>query len=214
MKLLTSLTAFTTVALLLAGCASSGYKQGNKAAATIQSAADGVATLPGLINQTLTTLNALVESPQADLRPQFKALQSNISALESAAKAVASDRRQLGEDTKKFLADWDAELGQIQNQDIKARSQTRKDQVLQQLENVKRSYSEFDQAFRPFMADLQDVRKYLSVDLTRNGLAAIKEPVAKAANDSAPLKESTFKLAADFKALGGAMSSVAPQSAK
>jgi hypothetical protein len=214
MKLLTSISVFAMATLLFAGCASSGYKQGNKAASSIQASADGIAALQGHMNQTLIALNALVDSPQADLRPQFKELDSKISGLESAAKDVANERIRMGEQTKKYLADWDAELGQMQNADIKARSQTRKEAVARQIDAVKRSYSEFDVAFRPFMADLQDVRKYLSVDLTRSGLASIKEPAVKANTDATPLRDAIVKLAADFKALSASMSSITPQQSK
>jgi len=48
------------------------------------------------------------------------------------------------------------------------------------------------------------------VDLTASGIAAIKDPVAKASQDAVPLKASLTKLAGDFKALGDAMSSVTP----
>jgi hypothetical protein len=211
MKSLTPLISLAAAALLAAGCASSGYKKGNKAAESIQSASAGIAALPGHIDQSLSTLNALVANSQADLRPQFKALQSNISKLESAARQVADQRRRVGEETRAFLESWNAELGQIQNPDIKGRSQARKDEVAQQIEAVKRSYSEFDVAFKPFLTDLKDVEKYLSVDLTRAGVASVREPVAKAANDAGPLKASIEKLAADFKTLGTSMSSVVTQ---
>ena len=208
MKLVISFAALITAALLFVGCASSGYKQGNKAADSIQTASSGIAALQSHITQTLMALNSLVDGPQTDLRPQFKALDSKISGLESAAKKVANERVQVGEQTRKYLADWDAEIGQIQNADIKARSQSRKADVAQQIEVVKRSYSAFDMALRPFLADLQDVRKYLSVDLTRSGVAALKAPAIKANADAAPLQDAIAKLSADFKALGVAMSSV------
>jgi hypothetical protein len=208
---LVSLAAATVAATLLAaGCASTGYDKGNITAANIQSASDRIAALPGQIDTTLASLNGLVTQPQADLRPQYKEFAANVAAVESAAKDLAVSRSNLAARQKEFFAKWDEELAQIQNPDIKARSQSRKEQVSQQLMTIKTSYAQADIVFKPFLADLQDVQKYLSVDLTAGGIAAIKEPVAKASLDAVPLKASLTKLAGDFKALGDAMSSVTP----
>ena len=109
-----------------------------------------------------------------------------------------------------FFAQWDAQLAQIQNEDIKARSQARKDEVAQKLLAIKRNYAEAAMAFKPFLADLQDVQKYLSVDLTQGGVASMKDTAAKATQAAGPLKDSLATVAGDFKALGLAMSSVKP----
>jgi hypothetical protein len=207
-----SLAASTVAAtLLLAGCASTGYDKGNKTAANIQAAADLIGALPAQVDKTLTSLSDIVEKPQADLRPQYKQFAANMSEVESSAKEIAAARKSMAEKQKEFFAKWDEQAAQIQNEDIKARSQARKDEVNQKMLAIKTSYAEAEMAFKPFMSDLKDVQKYLSVDLTTAGVAAIKDPAAKAVQHAVPLKASVAKLATDFKALGVAMSSVTPQ---
>lgn len=209
---ITSLAAaLMAAAFLVAGCASQPYNQGNITAADIQTTADRLAALPGQIDQTLASLNDLVNNPQADLRPQYGQFAANLAQMESASKEIATARNAMGEKGKEFLAKWDEQLAQIQNPDIKARSQARRDDVAQRLQQIKTGYAQSCSAFKPFMADLKDVQKYLSVDLTTAGIAAIKDPVAKANRDAVPLNTSLTKTAADFKALGMAMSSVTPQ---
>jgi outer membrane murein-binding lipoprotein Lpp len=202
--------AAVTAALLLAGCASSGYEKGNQTAANIQTAANRIAALPGQIDKTLASLNELVNKPQSDLRPQFKQFNAYLSDVVSAAKDIGAARRSMGEKSKEFFAAWDAQMAKINNEDVKARSQARKDEVGQRMEAIKRSYTEAEVAFRPFLTKLQDVQKYLEVDLTAGGLGAIKDTVGKANADAAPLNAAINKLADDFKALGLAMSSVTP----
>lgn len=199
---------------ILTGCASSGYDKGNQTAENIQAAADTIAALPGQLDQTLASLNDLIEKPQGDLRPQFKQFSANLAGVESTAKDIAAARRTMGENQKEFFAKWDEQLALIKNEDIKARSQSRKEEVTQNLLAIKRSYLEAETAFKPFLSDLKDVQKYLSVDLTAGGVSAIKGTVAKANQDEAPLKTSINQLAADFKTLGLSMSSVTPPPAK
>ena len=200
-------------AALLAGCASKGYEKGDKLSANIQAASTEIGALPGKIDGTLNALNDLVNKPQSDLRPAFQAFSDQLAGLTAAAQNIAGARKSMAGNGEAFLAQWDAQLAQIQNEDIKARSQARKDQVAQEMLDIKRSYAEADIAFKPFLADLQDVQKYLSVDLTPGGVGTMKDTAAKATAAAGPLKDSIAKVAADFKALGVAMSSVTPAAA-
>lgn len=209
-KLTAGMTFCAATLLWAAGCASSGYDKGNQTAQNIQSAANRIAALPAQINKTMASLDDIVNKPQADLRPQFKQFTANLSEVESAAKDIAAARRTMGEKSKDFFAAWDAQLAQINNEDIKARSEARKKDVADKMEAIKRSYAEAETAFRPFMSELKDVQKYLSVDLTTGGVAAIKNTVTKADQDAAKLGETITQLAEQFKALGLAMSSVTP----
>jgi hypothetical protein len=196
--------------MLAAGCASSGYDKGEKTAQNIQTTANHIAALPAIVDKTLASLDALVNKPQADLRPQFKQYNADLAELESTAKEIGAARRSMGEKGKEFFAAWDAQLAQINNEDIKARSEARKKEVTEKMDAIKRSYTEAETAFRPYMNDLKDIQKYLSVDLTAGGVAAIKDTVAKANKNAIPLKASALKLAEDFRALGVAMSAVTP----
>jgi hypothetical protein len=210
MRNLTAIAACTAALVLAAGCASSGYDKGEKTAQNIQTAANRIAALPGLVDKTLASLDAMVNKPANDLRPQFKQFNADLAEVESAAKEVGAARRSMGEKGKEFFAEWDKQLAQINNEDIKARSEARKREVNEKMDAIKRSYTEAEMAFRPFFNNLKDVQKYLSVDLTTGGVAAIKETVAKANQEAVKLKASATKLAEDFKALGVAMSSVTP----
>jgi hypothetical protein len=211
---LISIVVAAGFALVIAGCATSGYDAGTKTAANIQDAANRIAAVPGLIDQTLGAMNDLIQNPQPDLRPQFKKFSSQLDSMISEAKDIGDARRSMDSKGKEFFAKWDEQIAQIHNEDIKARSQSRKEEVSQKLLAIKRSYSEAEIAFTPFVSDLKDVQKFLSVDLTTGGLAAIKSPAANAVKNAGPLKDCCVRLAADFKALGVAMSAVAPAPAK
>lgn len=202
------LATFLLAALLGAGCASSGHEKGNQTAAHIQTAANHIAALPNEIDKTLMALGKLVNQPAADLRPQYKEFVYDLTVMEDSGKEIVDARMALGQQGKAYFAEWDAQLAQMQNEDIRARSQSRKNEVAQQLQAVKKSYAEAEVVYRPFISGLKDVQKYLSVDLTPGGLVAIKDTVTRAVADAGPLKTSLAKLADDFRALGVAMSSV------
>jgi hypothetical protein len=202
------LTTCAAALLLAAGCASKGYERGNRTAQDVQNAANRIAALPVQIDRTMASLDDLINKPQADLRPQFRQFNAHLNEVESTAREIATARRSMGERSKEFFAEWDAQLALINNEDIRARSQARKTEVTQNMDDIKRNYAEAETAFRPFLTELQDVRKFLSLDLTPGGLAAIKPSVTKAKANAAQLTASITQLTEEFRALGLAMSSV------
>jgi hypothetical protein len=107
---------------------------------------------------------------------------------------------------KDYFARWDKESAQIQNEDIRTRSETRRNEVASRFDRISEQYDETRTAFRPFMSDLRDVQKFLSTDLTTDGLAAIKDSAAKATQDAVPVKEALGRLSDEFKSLGLSMS--------
>ncbi|HWY32104.1 MAG TPA: DUF2959 family protein [Candidatus Acidoferrum sp.] len=212
-RLVSLAVASLATTLLMGGCALKGYDKGNITAANIQATADRVAALPGQLDQTMASFNDLVTNSQSDLRPQYQQFAANVDKVDSTSKEIAADRRTMGEKGKAYLAAWDQQLALIRNPDIKASSQGRRDQVNQQLLDIKKNYVLACDTFKPFLADLKDVKTSLSVDLTTAGLAAVKAPVAKANQDVVPLKASLNQLAGDFKALAESMSSVTQSAA-
>jgi hypothetical protein len=207
-RIVSRVGATLAATLFLAGCTSTGYDRGNITAANIQATSDRIAALPVQLDQTMESLNDLVNNPQSDLRPQYQQFAANVDKVDSTSKDIAADRRAMGEKGKAYLAAWDQQLAQIQNPDIKASSQGRRNQVDQQLLDIKKNYVLACDTFKPFLADLKDVKTSLSVDLTTAGLAAVKAPVTKANQDVVPLKASLNQLAVDFRSLAESMSSV------
>lgn len=214
LPILTGLATAALSVLLSAGCATSGHEKANQTAGHIQTAANNIAGLPAEIDATLTSLSNLVYHPQADLRPQYKEFVFNLAVVEDAGKEIVDARLELGQQGKAYFAEWDAQLALIKNEAIKARSQSRKNEVALQLQAIKKSYAEAEVVYRPFLSGLKDVQKYLSVDLTPGGLAAIQDTVAKTVAAAGPLNTSLVQLADDFKAMGLALSSVTPAKAK
>lgn len=198
------------LALGAGACKSPTYKKGSATASGIQKAADRIGALQGQMDLVLTNLNDLVHNPQPDLRPQYKSFSSSVSKLESMAKDVSQAAKSMASKGDSFFARWDKELAQIQNEDIKARGQSRKEEVAKRFDAIKEHYETARAAYEPFGSDLRDLQKSLGADLTKEGLAALKEPVAKALESSKPLKASLSTLVEDFRALGVSMSPVTP----
>ena len=215
MKTNKSMTITTSVILaaclgVLAGCASHNYDKGQATAASLKASSEKIDAASGQLNATLASLNDLVNNPQPDLRPQYTKFSNNVDDLGKLARHVQDSVAAMREKGKEFFDQWNAQLAEIKNEDIRSRSTARQQEVSAALSDVKTSYAEAETAFRPLMSNLRDIQKYLGIDLTRAGVASMKDITAKTNEESATLRTAVAKLVADFKSLGVAMSAVAP----
>lgn len=205
-KLILNLFILAVAATFATGCASTGN---DKSASTVKSLAKSSCLIEKgnvQIDQTLAKLNDLVSNPNADLQKQFAAFDSSVNDLGATAKAVSSKADQIKAEGADYFANWDKESAKMNNEDIRHRSQARKQEVAANFARISQKYDETKAAFQPFMSDLRDVQNYLNTDLTAGGLAAIKDVAAKSASDAIPLKESMGRLSEAFKSLSLSMS--------
>jgi chromosome segregation ATPase len=209
--ILISSLALVALVAWLTGCALHNYDAGMATGKSLQESADKIAAGQGKIDVTLASLNDLVNNPQPDLRPQYSKFSDNVDDLDSSAKDVKDTVTTMRERGKKFIAQWEEQSAQIQNENIRNLSSQRKQEVADKLMAVKTSYAKAEMAFKPLMSDLRDIQKYLSTDLTTGGIAAIKPTAAKVSTDADNLKGPLADLTSQFKDLGVSMSAVKPQ---
>jgi hypothetical protein len=208
-KILSNL-ALAAVVSAFAGCASGNYQKGSGTATGLTESADMIAGGKGKVDAVLASLNDLVGTTQGDLVPKFKAFNTAYSDLVSTAKDVKSKVTKMREQGNEYFKKWDEQLAQIKSEDIKSRSAERKAAVQKEFLDIKRSYTEAQMAFQPFMGQLKDVQTALGTDLTTAGVASVKSTVEKANATGAQLKTSMDQLATQFKELGVAMASSTP----
>ena len=110
--------------------------------------------------------------------------------------------------SKLHAESWDKELAAIQNEEIRASAQARKQEVTSRFDNVRTACQSVQAAVVPVQSDLRDVQRYLNSDLTMGGLSAIKDTATRVGRNAAPARESVAKLVSELRALGVAM---APQ---
>jgi hypothetical protein len=191
----------------ISGCSSSGYAKGDKTAANIRKAANQIALLNKDIERALGSLSDLVNNPQPELKPQFKRFSADVKRVEASAEHIYAARQSMADKGKAFFEHWDNQLAEINNEDIRSRSQSRRDEVAAKLLQIKVRYEDAARTFKPFIADLREVQRFLSLDLTPDGVSAAREPLRKAMSDAIPVIESVQDLADAFDALGISMSS-------
>jgi hypothetical protein len=195
---------------IFAGCVSHSYDKGAATSAALQSSADKMTETSVKVNDTLAALNNLTFKSQGDLRDQFDAFSSSIKKLDYTRIGLDAKISEMQVKAQLYLDSWSDQMTNIQSEDLRQRSNQRKDEVAAKLKTVEDSYQGVQNSFKPFIQDLNDIKTYLGTDLTTGGLASIKDVVAKTKVDAVPLRDSIKQLQASFSDLSTALSPIMP----
>jgi chromosome segregation ATPase len=203
-----ALVAFAVVALGFAGSGcSSGYKAGSQTSESIMTAAQKLEDGRVQIDKVTVSLDKLANaSAGSDLRPLFKDYSANVDKLDSIAKDLKKRADEMRAKGQAYFKEWDKEIADIHNEDIKSRSTQRRAEVEQAFQRINDKSQTLKNEYQPLMSDLQDIRTALNNDLTPGGIATIKPIAERVRSEAISVKDAAGAVADEYKALGVRMS--------
>lgn len=190
--------AFT--AMSVAGCSSVGFKTGDKTAQSLQRASESVQYETQALNATIASLANLVNSPEPDLKPQFKEFSASLDRLDTSVSKADKAIARLQRDSAAYFEAWNSELGAMNYEVIRNSSEARMISVSNQLAAVCQRYEEAQAVVRPFISYFTDIQRSLGTDLTMDGLTSARDVVRNA-------ESNTQKVKMALEQLGGEMAS-------
>ena len=129
---------------------------------------------------TLAALTKLTKQEKGDLRPAYDAFTAELPKTEAAAAATRTRVSWMQGDGMKYFEDWQTTISSINNESLKKKSQKRLDAVKKGYGKVIAEFTEAAEKFKPFLADITDVQKVLSTDLTAKGVKGVRSTVSSA----------------------------------
>ena len=200
--------------LCLAGCRSAGYVKSDATAVRSQTVAMDVRGEVNNLDTTVSLLNSLLENPAGNLTLQFTKFSQSLDQLQASSKRTAGRTPGLRKQAAAYFEEWDRQLPTVNDNSLRRASAARKTEAMSQFETAVQRFERAQDALKPVVGYLEDIRKTLSTDLTAAGLQTVREPAKIAADNTAKIKETLNQSAADLDVLSGKMSSVAPTVAK
>jgi hypothetical protein len=191
------------------GCATRGYVKAQDTSISLTTAASQVEASRQQLVNTTASLSALVNQSTPDLRVAFERYRTAVDALERNVNAVNVEAENMQRQGQQYFAAWDAELAKIQNENIRARSAGRQQEVAQQFARIQEQYSRVRQQFPLLLSRLRDIQRLVGVDLTPTGVRTAQDFAARAEGDAAALRQTLDQLATDFRAMSGVLAPVA-----
>ena len=181
-----TLIALITLASLAGGCASGsgnsssqGYKRASVTGREVQQVSADMREAKTAITQTVDSMDSLINTPQANMEPQYKDFSSKVDDLNRRSEKARDRAVDLRAKREEYLSTWRMQAEQITSPDLRQRALSRMEEIRSSFDSLASKARAAREAFGPFQTDLNDVRRYLGSDLTPGGVASISDLVEK-----------------------------------
>ena len=159
-------------------------------------------------DKTMAAL-AQLTAQQGDLKKPLKKLSDELKKLDKSADNVRKVSADMRVKTEEFFKVWEQELSNIQNPDLQRKSGERRTQAVQHLEKLSPAIQKTRESFAALITSLEDIRNYLTLDLSPNGISAVGDMVKKAQTQNeaidqglADIEQQLNDFAAEFRGGG------------
>lgn len=160
------------LAAAAAGCATQGYERGANTANQVRAVGESVERLRKQSEATIAAMNTLLGQPREGLKEKFEAFSREVDAYASADAAYRGSVSSMKRSAADRFQSWEHDSSQIGNAEMRAKSGERRNEVMGVYKGAETAADELAAQSAPYLTDLQDLRKVLSIDLTPGGVDA------------------------------------------
>ena len=155
------------------------------------------------INSTLNSLSTLTDPKTTDLRAAYDNFSNEIAKTNDLADKIKREANQMRTAKDQYFASWEEKVTDIDNPTIRASAEARRARMRDAQERIVSKSMAVRDSYEPFMKDLQDVKKYLGPDLSKDSIADIGDAVKKVQADGATVKQKIEAVVAELDAVQG-----------
>lgn len=193
-------------AALLTGCGTtSGYKQADKTGQGIAEFRGEIVNGKKAIDATMKSLGDIAASANTDPRKAFERYSKNVANLESTAATIRKRGQDMKEQGQAYFKQWEQQMAQVSNPEIRALAEQRKAKLQQTFEEVRKYTEPLKAQFDPWMSDLKDLQNYLSNDLTIGGVDAAKSLFTKTTSEGLEVQKSMDGLVSELNTIAATL---------
>jgi len=195
MKLRNHSLAICTILLLatasiMGGCATTGMDRSVKASNSIKDVDTEMRKMMVQIDVTSSSLDSLVVAGNPDLKKSFNAYTDNLAKLDKEGEKVIKRTDEMKSRSKEYFAEWEKQGESFTNAEIRELSAERRTKLAEIYAKVPAASAGIKATYHAYITDLKEIQKYLSTDLTPNGVEAIVPVAKKSVKNMEALKES------------------------
>jgi hypothetical protein len=175
-------------AAFLGGCATTGMDRSVKTSNSIKDVDSEIRKMVIQIDVTAASLDSLVSPGQPDLKKAFDTYTKNLAHLDSEGKKVIKRTEEMKANSKEYFAEWEKQGEAFTNPEIGSLSAERRMRLAEIYARVPAAGAGMIRTYHAYLTDLKEIQKYLSTDLTPNGVESITPVAKKSVQDLDALK--------------------------
>jgi len=124
------------------------------------------------VQGSMESLDKFSSGGDANLPKNYKAFSKQVADVAKTYETATKRAEEMKSRRESYLQEWQKKTQDVSNPEIQAHMQARAEQVGKIFDGLQPAGQAIKEAFPPFLSDLQDIEKLLSVDLSASGVAA------------------------------------------
>jgi hypothetical protein len=196
-----ALTVAAAQLFTAADASAAGYKMADKVGASIAEFRDEIINIKKEVDTTMVALDKIVTTAASDPRKAFKAFDKAVPEIDDAAKKAKKRATDMKERGQAYFAAWEKELAGVNNAEIRQLAEERKVKLQAAFGNIRTLMEPARDQFTSWLANLKDLQKYLSNDLTIGGIDAAKELIGKAKTEGQGVQQSMDRVIGELNTI-------------
>jgi len=177
-------------ASFIGGCATTGMDRSVKTSSSIKEVDIEIRKMNVQIDVTAASLEALLRSDKSELKKPFNKYADELEKLEHEGKKVSKRLDEMKTHSKEYFAEWEKQGDKFTNAEIRNLSDQRRSRLAEIYAQVPAAGLGIKGAYNEYLTELKEIRKYLSNDLTPQGIEGITPIANKSVLNLNALKES------------------------
>ena len=160
--------------VLAAGCNTPGHVRAVKTADRLDDLAFALEDLRTRTSETSVALTALVAAKDQDPAAAFQRFDTSVDAFASARRRVESRMHAVRAEADAYFLAWREQAAQITDADLKEHAEERRGELAKSVDKVEESLKPVRETLDSYGKSLDDTLKYLSIDLTPQGIQTVE----------------------------------------
>ncbi len=184
------ITGVLGIILLSAGCAtkSGQAREVTRTMTSMQATRQELAKARGHVDDVLGAMDQLGSAPAGSLPWVYRVFTDQVSQTVRQSGTARRRANQMQAQWRQYIASWEREIGKLSTPELRAGAAERRQMVRQDYDRLRDAAGAMEQAYPPFLTQLRDIQKSLSLDLTPPGVRVVQPAFEDAHKSGADLQ--------------------------
>lgn len=179
---------FIALTFTVAGCSTTGMQRSENLQSSLETVDNNIKETVVQIEAIGSSLNELTRPGQSDVKKAFDAFSKNVSQIKDMENNFSKHSDEMTKDIKTYLDAWDKNKNQYDNAELQQSSNERRAALGRTYERIAQNKMGVKEAYKTYVSDVTEIEKYLSNDLTTQGLSSISSMTDKTVRNGNKLK--------------------------
>lgn len=175
-------------AFAVAACSTTGMQRSEKVQSTMQIVDNDIKLIIVQLDAIGASLDELTKSGQADTKKAFNLFSDNASKIKEMQQNFAQHANEMEASGKAYFAEWDSDGQNYDNPDIQRKSDERRAALGETYDKIALNNVGIKEAFRTYVSDVNEIKRFLSNDLTSDGMDSISRTADQVVDNGTHLK--------------------------